>query len=384
MPTSGFEPKGPREAAKGLERGLGRGRALDAPVRERMERGFGRSLEHVRLHDGPSAAGAADGLGARAFALGDHVVFGAGAYKPGTPAGDSLLAHELAHTLQRAPGPTRLVSRPGDTAEREAAGAATQLRHGRRPALKASRAAFVHRQPVEGAPPEDEAWTAPELPPPGGETLEVGGVTLSADAAYARAQLERYYAAHGREATDRLVAAVRSHASTLAAGVPTPEANERLRGDLGRYGPGDVSGVPLSDEQLTQARAPVTAAAAIAGAAERQWVLLRGELDALLPRFQRTGEDIVRLLLGESEAQINGERSRYGITEESHWEETGRERGQVMRRVTTYSHGVQPREHRPRGGRSRPRHAPEPDRPAADRADEPHAAAGQTGRSRRL
>jgi hypothetical protein len=49
----------------------------------------------------------AEDVGARAFAVGQDVVFGSGEYQPGTPVGDALLAHELAHVTQQkgaAPG----------------------------------------------------------------------------------------------------------------------------------------------------------------------------------------------------------------------------------------------------------------------------------------
>jgi hypothetical protein len=55
----------------------------------------------VRAHTDARAAGLAAGLNARAFAVGRHVAFGAGEYRPGTPIGDALVAHELAHVVQQ-------------------------------------------------------------------------------------------------------------------------------------------------------------------------------------------------------------------------------------------------------------------------------------------
>ncbi|MDX1546667.1 MAG: DUF4157 domain-containing protein, partial [Rhodothermales bacterium] len=40
-------------------------------------------------------------VGAQAFAVGRDVVFGAGAYRPGTASGRRLIAHELVHTIQQ-------------------------------------------------------------------------------------------------------------------------------------------------------------------------------------------------------------------------------------------------------------------------------------------
>jgi hypothetical protein len=65
---------------------------------------FGERLGHdvsaVRIHTDGAAARAAESVGARAFALGDHLVFGRGEYRPSTGEGRRLLAHELAHVAQ--------------------------------------------------------------------------------------------------------------------------------------------------------------------------------------------------------------------------------------------------------------------------------------------
>jgi len=83
----------------------GHGRPLPGSVRAFFEPRFGVDLRTVRVHaDGPAAA-AAHQVGARAYTVGEHIVFGAGQYAPETGEGRALLAHELAHTLQPAAGP---------------------------------------------------------------------------------------------------------------------------------------------------------------------------------------------------------------------------------------------------------------------------------------
>ena len=66
-----------------------------------MGAAFGASFSGVRMHDDAEAASLSSQLDARAFAVGNHVAFGAGEYRPGTPMGDALIAHELAHTIQQ-------------------------------------------------------------------------------------------------------------------------------------------------------------------------------------------------------------------------------------------------------------------------------------------
>jgi hypothetical protein len=80
---------------------LGSGRALNSAVRSRMESAFGRSFSHVRMHTDGAAANLSQSLNARAFAVGEHVAFGGGEYRPGTLVGDALIAHELAHVAQQ-------------------------------------------------------------------------------------------------------------------------------------------------------------------------------------------------------------------------------------------------------------------------------------------
>ena len=102
-----FFKEGPPGAARdGVDRTalsarLGGGRPLEGPTRARMEDAFGRSFDGVRVHDDAAAAGLSRDLGARAFTLGEHVVFSEHGYRPGTPLGDALLAHELAHVGQQ-------------------------------------------------------------------------------------------------------------------------------------------------------------------------------------------------------------------------------------------------------------------------------------------
>lgn len=80
------------------------GQRLDASTREFMEGRFGHDFGQVRIHTGPSASAAAQGVTAEAFTVGEHIVFGDGRYAPAHAAGRHLLAHELAHVLQQRTG----------------------------------------------------------------------------------------------------------------------------------------------------------------------------------------------------------------------------------------------------------------------------------------
>ncbi|HWK89970.1 MAG TPA: DUF4157 domain-containing protein [Longimicrobium sp.] len=125
----------------------GTGRPLDAAARADLEPRFGHSFADVRVHAEGRAAESARAVGAHAYTVGRSIVFGAGRYAPGTPAGRALLAHELAHTLQQQrgaapPSGALEVGAENDAAEGQAermaasavrgAGATPSARHGLR------------------------------------------------------------------------------------------------------------------------------------------------------------------------------------------------------------------------------------------------------------
>lgn len=80
------------------------GRPLDPVLRAPMERAFGADLGSVRVHTDSRVA---PSIGAKAFTHGDHVHFAPGAYDPGSPQGQHLVAHEITHTLQQGGGRAR-------------------------------------------------------------------------------------------------------------------------------------------------------------------------------------------------------------------------------------------------------------------------------------
>lgn len=115
----------------------GGGRPLPATVQSRMEDLFGADFSGVRVHvdERPAA------IGALAFAQGSNLHFAPGRYDPVSPAGQRLIAHELAHVVQQRAGRARnpfgsgtaLVHDPALEAEAE------------RMALRASEAAAAPR-----------------------------------------------------------------------------------------------------------------------------------------------------------------------------------------------------------------------------------------------
>lgn len=85
---------------------LGPGEPLPSDVARRFAPELGPGLGAVRVHRGSLGAAAAGAAQAHAFALGPHVAFGPDRFAPGTPAGDALIAHELAHATALGEGGT--------------------------------------------------------------------------------------------------------------------------------------------------------------------------------------------------------------------------------------------------------------------------------------
>jgi hypothetical protein len=107
----------------------GLGSDLDGGVAARLSGSLG-DLSDVRVHTDDTADQLNRSVSARAFATGTDVYFAKGEYNPGSPSGDKLIAHELAHVVQQrgasASGPLS-VSQPGDSMEREADSVADQI-----------------------------------------------------------------------------------------------------------------------------------------------------------------------------------------------------------------------------------------------------------------
>lgn len=158
------------------------GHPLDAATRTSMETGFGHDFVNVRVHDDARAHDNARTLGARAYAAGDHIVFGEGAYRPGTTSGNALIAHELAHSVQqggvqmKAEGP--LPAAADAELEAQADRAAMAVTAGRAaPALTRIGAPAVFRNPLAQPPPSAPAAT----PAAGPSQMLPIGMTVIAD-----------------------------------------------------------------------------------------------------------------------------------------------------------------------------------------------------------
>ena len=84
------------------------GQPIAQGTRRFMESRFNQDFSQIRIHTDSRANEAARAVQARAFTLGDNIIFGDGEYAPHTANGQHLLAHELVHTLQQKGTPQRV------------------------------------------------------------------------------------------------------------------------------------------------------------------------------------------------------------------------------------------------------------------------------------
>jgi len=152
------------------------GQPLDRPIRVEMESRFGHDFGRVRIHTGSQATAMATALDARAYTVGDDIVFNAGRYAPYGLDGRRLLAHELAHVVQQRRGGAAPPLDPVAPHERSARDIANKVIDGSGPIRVASGTQVgVARdeEPPSSAPPRVLVLGLYERPFPGGQTFPV-------------------------------------------------------------------------------------------------------------------------------------------------------------------------------------------------------------------
>lgn len=102
------QPQGPdsrpevsAQTETAIESERGQGQLLPKAARQPVEQALGQDLGGVQIHANAQAHRLNEAVGARAFTTGRDIFFREGAYQPGSPAGQKLIAHELTHVAQQ-------------------------------------------------------------------------------------------------------------------------------------------------------------------------------------------------------------------------------------------------------------------------------------------
>jgi hypothetical protein len=156
---------GAREVRKALvskAKSAATGQPIAGVLRSRLEARLGHDFSQVRIYTNVSANRAAASIGAQAFTCGRQVFFAAGQWAPGTPHGERLLVHELAHVVQQSRGETGSSAKLEVDAERKAQADSSPLNKVPAPLQPLSEPAqpLIQRYAVPGSLACDEvvAW----------------------------------------------------------------------------------------------------------------------------------------------------------------------------------------------------------------------------------
>jgi hypothetical protein len=116
------------------------GMPLDMATRAFFEPRFGADLSGVRVHTDAAAAGSARSVRALGYAVGRHIVFADGRFRPSSTDGRCLLADQLVHVVQAGAAAAQTVQAPA------------------RPPVSTRRASrAVRRQPVVTGPAKPQS-----------------------------------------------------------------------------------------------------------------------------------------------------------------------------------------------------------------------------------
>lgn len=100
-PSDSATTAGQDNFEQSLAASKGGGSPLPNDTKASMENRFGTDFSQVRIHTGGAASTMSDGIQAKAFAHGNDIYFNQGQYNPHSKEGQTLLAHELTHTVQQ-------------------------------------------------------------------------------------------------------------------------------------------------------------------------------------------------------------------------------------------------------------------------------------------
>jgi uncharacterized protein DUF4157 len=147
--------------------GSGGGSPLEPGVRGFMEQRLGHDFSDVRVHTGGKADESARSISAQAYTVGTDVVFRGGTYQPGTPTGQRVIAHELAHVVQQKAGPVAGSPAPGGIRLSNPSDAFEQAAEETAKGVTAQASPMPASAPIEAsvqrAEPEEEDKTAQTL-----------------------------------------------------------------------------------------------------------------------------------------------------------------------------------------------------------------------------
>lgn len=152
-----------------LQKAKGQGNAMSSSLKQNMEAGFGADFSGVKIHTDSEAVKMNKDLGAKAFTNKNDIFFNEGKFSPDSKDGQTLIAHELTHTIQQGAskplikGHEALVKAPENSnkpdTSLETGGNVTDLANGKVNGIEAKvkkEAITEEKTPKSPAKPEDD------------------------------------------------------------------------------------------------------------------------------------------------------------------------------------------------------------------------------------
>jgi hypothetical protein len=93
----------------------GKGQSMDAKAKSFYENRMGADFSQVKIHTGKEAADSAKDVNAKAYTVGNDIVFNEGQYNTNSDEGKKLMAHELTHVMQNNTNQTGDIKRQTST-----------------------------------------------------------------------------------------------------------------------------------------------------------------------------------------------------------------------------------------------------------------------------
>jgi Domain of unknown function (DUF4157) len=101
LPATFFSAAKPTSFIQSVDSG---GTTLPTSSQHFFKARIGHDFSNVKIHTGNEAEASANDINARAYTIGENIVFNTNEYNPNSFAGKKLLAHELAHVMQHKQG----------------------------------------------------------------------------------------------------------------------------------------------------------------------------------------------------------------------------------------------------------------------------------------
>lgn len=100
-----------------LSQRKGKGAPMEASSRSTMENAFGADFKNVNIHQDKASADLNKSLNAKAFTHGNDIFFGENNYQPSSKEGQTLLAHELTHTIHQGAAIQKKTNKSSESSE---------------------------------------------------------------------------------------------------------------------------------------------------------------------------------------------------------------------------------------------------------------------------